>query len=145
MEASHDAKTSRPAVWRSSTAKGLHNQVGYAFRRARTSGCHAACWGNGLALAKHLVCWTHTLDEQLSSSTQDAPMHSSDLDLKGSRQLSAHHTNETIAPLDDDVASVVSCATTETCGIRSVSVLGAALTDARRGAPDFLNKMRWFA
>ena len=47
-------------------------------------------------------------------------MHSSDLDLKGSRQLPAHHTNETIAPLDDDVASVVSCATTETWGIRSV-------------------------
>lgn len=69
-------------------------------------------------LAKHLSCWTKSLDEQLSMRTDEASdvHHFAEVDPLLPRELKAHPTGETIAPSEDDLES---CATTEPWDVRT--------------------------
>ena len=108
MEASFGAERSQPCVcWQSETAKKLHNQVGYAFRRARRLGMKAPCWENGALLAGQVTHWAKSLDLQLAAGPQVVETAQGPAK---PRQLMAHLSDETCIP-HDEIAS--SCATTE--------------------------------
>ena len=105
MEASFGAEGSLPHVcWQSEPARKLHNQVGYAFRRAAKLAKKAPCWKSGAFLAGQVTRWAKSLDLQLAAN---AHVVESARSSARPRVLVAHLSEETCVPQDEVASSGV--------------------------------------